>query len=352
MKSTVFKHLLFAPALAISSVGVVTAPARLLPQKVAIKAQPRTTESALRTTRALALQVQLARAGISVGEIDGASGQNTAAALRAFQRARGLTPTGVADTATWRALRTTAPASSVIRIRISRKDIAGPYTKVPAAPEVFSRRNCACYGSALEALAERYHASPALLRRLNPRLRRRPMRAGDVLVVPNAITRVTSKVRAVRVVVDIRDVPAVQAFDSVGTLVFHAPATVGAGAADSATSGATVAHIVWKPKYRYQPAMFGDRKPGARSLTFPSGPNSPVGSVWIGLNKKHVGLHGTAEPGRIGRDTSHGCVRLTNWDAARLASILKLGTHVEFRRAIQVADGPDAKTTNQSPPSR
>ncbi|MHB8839973.1 MAG: L,D-transpeptidase family protein [Gemmatimonadaceae bacterium] len=351
MMLTIHKYLVYALALAMSALAVTSLPARALPLQGAPKTNARAKSGASPKPNPLAVQVMLARAGVSVGEIDGRLGPNTSAALRSFQRTRGLNPNGVADAITWRALRTTAGAPTTVRIRVTAKDLSGPYIKLPAAPRAFARRRCACFASSLEALAERYHAAPALLQRLNPRMRWRAIRAGDVLVVPNVLAPVSKKVHAVRVVVDARDVPVVEAFDSTGVLLFHAPATVGAAAADSATPSATAARIVWRPKYQYRPAMFGDRRPGARTLTFPSGPNSPVGSVWIGLNQPHVGIHGTSEPSRIGRDTSHGCVRLTNWDAVRLASILKLGAQVEFRRGVQVADGPDAKYTNQSLPS-
>jgi lipoprotein-anchoring transpeptidase ErfK/SrfK len=51
-----------------------------------------------------------------------------------------------------------------------------------------------------------------------------------------------------------------------------------------------------------------------------------VGVVWISLSKPHYGIHGTPEPGKIGYTQSHGCIRLTNWDAAKLAEMVKAGT--------------------------
>ena len=89
--------------------------------------------------------------------------------------------------------------------------------------------------------------------------------------------------------------------------------------------------ISWRPEFHYNPELFWDANPQHSKATIKPGPNNPVGVVWIDLNLEHYGLHGTPEPSRIGYTQSHGCVRLTNWDAARVASIVQPGTPVLFR---------------------
>ena len=78
--------------------------------------------------------------------------------------------------------------------------------------------------------------------------------------------------------------------------------------------------------------LFWDADPSHAKAKVPPGPNGPVGIVWIDISKEHYGLHGSPEPGKIGHTSSHGCVRLTNWDAARLAALVKKGTPVVFEQ--------------------
>jgi len=67
-----------------------------------------------------------------------------------------------------------------------------------------------------------------------------------------------------------------------------------------------------------------------RKLTLPPGPNNPVGVVWIDLTAPSYGIHGTPEPQNISKSESHGCIRLTNWDAVDLATMVHPGTVVKF----------------------
>jgi lipoprotein-anchoring transpeptidase ErfK/SrfK len=105
----------------------------------------------------------------------------------------------------------------------------------------------------------------------------------------------------------------------------------------SATTGSTgssrpgTGTTVTRPTFYYNPGLFWDPNPAHAKATVHAGPNSPIGVVWIDLTKEHYGLHGTPEPGRIGYPESHGCVRLTNWDAQRVAALVQPGTRVVFR---------------------
>ena len=87
----------------------------------------------------------------------------------------------------------------------------------------------------------------------------------------------------------------------------------------------------YNPKFHYNLDLFWDAKKDDDPAMLPPGPNGPVGVVWIDLSKEHYGIHGTPNPGTIGRAESHGCIRLTNWDAARLAMMIKPGTKAVFK---------------------
>jgi len=119
--------------------------------------------------------------------------------------------------------------------------------------------------------------------------------------------------------------------DAAGRTVFYAPVTTGSEHDPLPLGEWKVTAVQFSPTFRYNPALFWDADPTHTKATIPAGPNSPVGLVWIDLSKEHYGLHGTSEPSTIGRTESHGCVRLTNWDALRVAALVKPGTRVSFR---------------------
>lgn len=113
--------------------------------------------------------------------------------------------------------------------------------------------------------------------------------------------------------------------------MFYAPVTSGSEHDPLPVGAWAVTAVQHNPTFNYNPDLFWDANPAHSKAKIPPGPNGPVGVTWIGLNKEHYGIHGSPEPGLIGRTTSHGCVRLTNWDAARLAGLVKKGTPVVFR---------------------
>jgi lipoprotein-anchoring transpeptidase ErfK/SrfK len=113
-------------------------------------------------------------------------------------------------------------------------------------------------------------------------------------------------------------------------LIAAYPVTIGSEQTKSPIGDWKVATIAKMPNFRWDQAML---QKGERSENFhllPPGPNNPVGVVWIALNKKGIGMHGTAEPDSIGRSASHGCVRLANWDVVRLASKVAKGVAVSI----------------------
>jgi lipoprotein-anchoring transpeptidase ErfK/SrfK len=118
--------------------------------------------------------------------------------------------------------------------------------------------------------------------------------------------------------------------DGAGHVLMYAPVTSGSEHDPLPIGDWKVTGVDHNPKFHYNPELFWDAKAGDAKTTIQAGPNNPVGVVWIDLSREHYGLHGTPEPSLIGKTTSHGCVRLTNWDAEKLAGLVRPGTKVVF----------------------
>jgi lipoprotein-anchoring transpeptidase ErfK/SrfK len=183
------------------------------------------------------------------------------------------------------------------------------------------------YSSPLEALSEKFHALPALLSQLNQGAR---FAAGEEIRVPNVIGVADPAPVANAVVTVSRAASALTVTDAAGKTIFHAPVTTGSEHDPLPIGDWTVTAIVRNPTFNYNPDLFWDAEPADTKAKLPAGPNSPVGVVWIDISKPHYGIHGTAEPQTVGHTASHGCVRLTNWDATTLASLVAKGTKVVF----------------------
>jgi hypothetical protein len=119
--------------------------------------------------------------------------------------------------------------------------------------------------------------------------------------------------------------------DASGQVLFYAPVSSGSDHDPLPLGDWKVLDVFLMPRFNYNPDLFWDADPKHAKTKIAPGPNNPVGVVWISLDREHYGLHGTPEPSKIGITQSHGCVRLTNWDALVLARRMTAGTPVVFR---------------------
>jgi len=274
----------------------------------------------------LRTQILLDRAHFAPGEIDAAAGAKLRKAIAAFQRQQELDSTGAMDDATWDALnRDSAPA--LVPYEIQAADLAGPFEPVPPAMLDKAALPYLGYATALEGLAEKFHASPALLRRLNPG--KDLEQEGASIVVPNVLDSAPLP-RAGRIVVDRSD-SVLALYDAQGRLMAQFPASTGSEHDPLPLGMWKVKGISVNPIYHYNPKLFWDADPNDQRVQLAPGPNNPVGVAWIQLSKPHYGIHGTPEPAQIGRTQSHGCIRLSNWDVATVIKSVGAGTDVELQ---------------------
>ncbi|HEV7242002.1 MAG TPA: L,D-transpeptidase family protein [Thermoanaerobaculia bacterium] len=287
----------------------------------------------------LKTQVYLDRHGFSVGALDGRWGRNSAIALWWYQRSRGLNPIepGALDEATFRTLAAGAGAvPALVQYSLTADDLKGPFVSVPEDMYEKAELDCLCYESLKEKLAERFHASMDFLDQLNEGVSFSDLQAGDTIWVPNVRPAFEQdRFDIARVVVSIRG-NTFNAFDANGNLIFHAPTTLGSKYDPSPNEAVEVKKVVFDPHFHYQPTLFAEVPDDEPEANLHPGPNSPVGLVWIALSKPHFGVHGTSDPDSIGYASSHGCVRLTNWDATEVAHRVRPGVPIEFLDTRQV----------------
>ena len=271
-------------------------------------------------------QVLLDRADFSPGVIDGFPGENVRQAIAAYGSAQGLPVDGLLDQAVFARLTAADAAPALTDYVITAADVAGPFVaNMPADLVAKSKLPKLAYSGPAELLSETFHTTPAVLQALNPGADL--TKAGTAIVVP-AIRVQALAAPVTRIVVDKAE-RAVKAYAADGRLLAFYPASIGSIDRPAPTGRMTVRAVAPNPTYTFDPdrLTFGSSK---TKVTIPPGPNSPVGLVWIDLSKDTFGIHGSDEPKDIGKTFSHGCVRLTNWDAQQLAAAVKPGVAVEF----------------------
>ena len=272
-------------------------------------------------------QVLLDRLRFSSGTIDGRRGDNFANALRAFQLQSGLNASGELDAATWKKL-TESADPALIEYTISAADTKGPFAgEIPESYEKKAELKRLDYTGPQELLAERFHMDEELLRDLN---RGRSFdQPGTVIAVANVnVKPVALRAKAVKLEVD-KTRKSVRVLAD-GRLIAAYPASIGSDDKPAPSGKLKIVRVARGPSYSYNPEFKFRGVKADRELKIAAGPNNPVGVVWIALNEKTYGIHGTAEPAKVGKVDSHGCVRMTNWDALALAGLVRKGTVVEF----------------------
>lgn len=268
------------------------------------------------------LQILLDQAGASPGVIDGFDGENVRKAVLAAEVMKGLPADGVLDADLLATLETGQPV--VGHYTITPEDAAAIVPPIPEDYAEKAQRDFLGYTSVEEALAERFHMDIDLLRALNPGVAFTP--GTDVLVAAYGpdLEGEVARIEADKALRQVR------AYGADGTLIAAYPATIGSDENPSPSGTHLVEGIAPMPDYTYNPKINFQQGDNTEVLRIPPGPNGPVGSMWIDLSEPTFGIHGTPEPSLIDKTGSHGCVRLTNWDAEELSKMVKPGIEVVF----------------------
>lgn len=280
------------------------------------------------------VQILLDRSGISPGVVDGWRGGMSESAIKAFQRRAGLAMTGRMDFAVWDLLHGFAVEPVTGTYTITDADAEGLVDHIPTDYAEKAAMTSQGYTSVLEKLSERFHMDEKFLAKMNPGLSFQP---GETISVTMPAKPIRAQVT--RILVD-KQTRRVAAYDAKGTLVADYPATVGSSDTPSPHGTHVVNAVALNPTYTYNPQRNFKQGNNDKVLIVPPGPNAPVGNVWIDLSEPTYGIHGTPTPSQLFVNQSHGCVRLTNWDAWELAHMVKAKvTTVEFLDpGISIAD--------------
>lgn len=268
------------------------------------------------------LQILLDRAGANPGVIDGVAGENVTKAIQGFEEMHGLPATGIMTADLWQQLQSQEPATIVYKIEAA--DVDRLVASIPDDYVEKAKMEWLGYTTGAEAIAEKFHMDKDFLAVLNPGA---TFTAGESVLVADPGPPPTIEVT--RIVADKANKRLVVYGDGGRPYIIY-PATIGSEATPSPEGTHEVRAVAEFPTYAYNPEVNFQQAENTEKLTIPAGPNGPVGSTWIDLTEPTYGIHGTPEPAQISKTSSHGCIRLTNWDAAELAKLVKPGVTVTF----------------------
>jgi lipoprotein-anchoring transpeptidase ErfK/SrfK len=303
------------------SLFVLFLAASIDPRAVNTAASSETLSREARGPTVLRAQILLGRAHFSPGEIDGVFGSNTAKAVKAFRAARGLPEGDTIEAGVWAALEQNNKVPAIVPYTITSEDVAGPFMRIPRDLMEQTKLKKLGYESPLEALSEKFHCSRRVLQELNPG--KNFTQAGEEIQVPNFLG-MTPLPKAASIVVREAD-RSVTVVDGQQKPIAYYPATVGSEHDPLPVGTWKIQGVSRNPVFHYNPKLFWDADPSHSKGKIAPGPNNPVGVVWIDLSKEHYGIHGAPDPSTIGKTQSHGCIRLTNWDASELAESVAAG---------------------------
>lgn len=297
----------------------------------------------------LQAQVALDRAGFSPGVLDGKDGMTFTSALKGYQMAKGLPVTGIYDDRTSQSLLSGGQSPATWLVRIPTDFARGPFFDIPKGLNEQASLPSLTYRNLLEKLAERFHTTPETLVAINPKGTK--VGAGAVIRVPAIPNQPVAQIegdergwgetlaslgvakdqpQADHLVVD-KSEGLLRVYDADNRLIAQFAVTTGSQHDPLPLGEWTIKGVSRNPDFHYNPDLFWDASSKDEKAVLKPGPNGPVGVVWIDLSKDHYGIHGTPEPQLIGLTESHGCIRLTNWDAARLAQMVKTGVKAKFQ---------------------
>lgn len=270
--------------------------------------------------------VMLNNAHASPGAIDGMSGKNTLKAIASFQQMNGLPATGELTKETWDALLAKQQnKSAFIEYTITEEDLKGPYApSIPSDYALQAKMKGLYYVRVTEMLGEKFHIDETFLKKINPKATFKTV--GEKIIVPNVRNDLPEDIH---LIIAHKGAKQLYLFNSKNQMIASFPATIGSTDTPSPTGTYKVTGVAKNPWYSYSPSNFIQGN-NLKPLSLPPGPNAPVGNIWIGLSKKSFGIHGTPSPSLISKTASHGCIRLTNWDANDLGDRVRAGVTVKF----------------------